>query len=159
MLFGFWPYSAADSGLFSLWARLVLISLLRFVFVMSWCSNLTLSLPIQNSCSRPPITTASASSSFFWQGLCNAVHTRIDAILLLSITQTNLTFVLAPLSLASLHPVCALTALQVLLDQSTKANSPLKGHERTVQYLQRLGKDQLPTGVCLSLECQSCHLR
>lgn len=31
-------------------------------------------------------------------------------------------------------------ALQVLLDQSTKANSPLKGHERTVQYLQRLGK-------------------
>lgn len=32
------------------------------------------------------------------------------------------------------------TALQVLLDQSTKANSPLKGHERTVQYLQRLGK-------------------
>uniref|UniRef100_A0AAZ3Q6N9 CNH domain-containing protein n=1 Tax=Oncorhynchus tshawytscha TaxID=74940 RepID=A0AAZ3Q6N9_ONCTS len=29
-------------------------------------------------------------------------------------------------------------ALQVLLDQSTKANSPLKGHERTVQYLQRL---------------------
>ncbi|MGH0149835.1 UNVERIFIED_CONTAM: hypothetical protein FKN15_035463 [Acipenser sinensis] len=29
--------------------------------------------------------------------------------------------------------------LQVLLDQSTKANSPLKGHERTVQYLQRLG--------------------
>uniref|UniRef100_A0A3Q1C7B8 CNH domain-containing protein n=1 Tax=Amphiprion ocellaris TaxID=80972 RepID=A0A3Q1C7B8_AMPOC len=34
-------------------------------------------------------------------------------------------------------------ALQVLLDQSTKANSPLKGHERTVQYLQRLGKNQL----------------
>lgn len=33
-------------------------------------------------------------------------------------------------------------ALQVLLDQSTKANSPLKGHERTVQYLQRLGKDR-----------------
>uniref|UniRef100_A0A8K9X5R3 CNH domain-containing protein n=1 Tax=Oncorhynchus mykiss TaxID=8022 RepID=A0A8K9X5R3_ONCMY len=31
-------------------------------------------------------------------------------------------------------------ALQVLLDQSTKANSPLKGHERTVQYLQRLGE-------------------
>lgn len=31
-------------------------------------------------------------------------------------------------------------ALQVLLDQSKKANSPLKGHERTVQYLQRLGK-------------------
>uniref|UniRef100_A0A8C5C9X5 CNH domain-containing protein n=1 Tax=Gadus morhua TaxID=8049 RepID=A0A8C5C9X5_GADMO len=31
-------------------------------------------------------------------------------------------------------------ALQVLLDQSTKANSPLKGHERTVQYLQRLGR-------------------
>ncbi|MGH0132321.1 UNVERIFIED_CONTAM: hypothetical protein FKN15_050530 [Acipenser sinensis] len=33
--------------------------------------------------------------------------------------------------------------LQVLLDQSTKANSPLKGHERTVQYLQRLGKPAL----------------
>ncbi|XP_052436541.1 vam6/Vps39-like protein isoform X2 [Carassius gibelio] len=34
-------------------------------------------------------------------------------------------------------------ALQVLLDQSTKANSPLKGHERTVQYLQRLGVENL----------------
>ncbi|XP_076002793.1 vam6/Vps39-like protein isoform X2 [Genypterus blacodes] len=34
-------------------------------------------------------------------------------------------------------------ALQVLLDQSTKANSPLKGHERTVQYLQRLGMENL----------------
>ncbi|GCC35802.1 hypothetical protein chiPu_0014290 [Chiloscyllium punctatum] len=34
-------------------------------------------------------------------------------------------------------------ALQVLLDQAKKANSPLKGHERTVQYLQRLGKDNL----------------
>ncbi|XP_026160392.1 vam6/Vps39-like protein isoform X2 [Mastacembelus armatus] len=34
-------------------------------------------------------------------------------------------------------------ALQVLLDQSTKANSPLKGHERTVQYLQRLGLENL----------------
>uniref|UniRef100_A0A7N6B584 CNH domain-containing protein n=1 Tax=Anabas testudineus TaxID=64144 RepID=A0A7N6B584_ANATE len=34
-------------------------------------------------------------------------------------------------------------ALQVLLDQSTKANSPLKGHERTVQYLQRLGSENL----------------
>uniref|UniRef100_A0A6Q2YXA1 CNH domain-containing protein n=1 Tax=Esox lucius TaxID=8010 RepID=A0A6Q2YXA1_ESOLU len=34
-------------------------------------------------------------------------------------------------------------ALQVLLDQSTKANSPLKGHERTVQYLQRLGESNL----------------
>uniref|UniRef100_A0A8C6L4Q0 VPS39 subunit of HOPS complex n=1 Tax=Nothobranchius furzeri TaxID=105023 RepID=A0A8C6L4Q0_NOTFU len=34
-------------------------------------------------------------------------------------------------------------ALQVLLDQSTKANSPLKGHERTVQYLQRLGAENL----------------
>ncbi|XP_058847250.1 vam6/Vps39-like protein isoform X1 [Acipenser ruthenus] len=33
--------------------------------------------------------------------------------------------------------------LQVLLDQSTKANSPLKGHERTVQYLQRLGVENL----------------
>ncbi|MEQ2168600.1 Vam6/Vps39-like protein, partial [Goodea atripinnis] len=31
----------------------------------------------------------------------------------------------------------------VLLDQSTKANSPLKGHERTVQYLQRLGAENL----------------
>uniref|UniRef100_A0A2K6JVP8 VPS39 subunit of HOPS complex n=1 Tax=Rhinopithecus bieti TaxID=61621 RepID=A0A2K6JVP8_RHIBE len=31
-------------------------------------------------------------------------------------------------------------ALQVLVDQSKKANSPLKGHERTVQYLQRLGE-------------------
>lgn len=34
-------------------------------------------------------------------------------------------------------------ALQVLVDQSKKANSPLKGHERTVQYLQRLGADNL----------------
>ncbi|XP_043929951.1 vam6/Vps39-like protein isoform X1 [Protopterus annectens] len=34
-------------------------------------------------------------------------------------------------------------ALQVLMDQSKKANSPLKGHERTVQYLQRLGKEHL----------------
>lgn len=33
-----------------------------------------------------------------------------------------------------------LKALQVLVDQSKKANSPLKGHERTVQYLQHLGK-------------------
>lgn len=32
-----------------------------------------------------------------------------------------------------------LKALQVLVDQSKKANSPLKGHERTVQYLQHLG--------------------
>lgn len=31
----------------------------------------------------------------------------------------------------------------MLLDQSTKANSPLKGHERTVQYLQRLGVENL----------------
>ncbi|KAM8921627.1 vam6/Vps39-like protein [Pelodytes ibericus] len=34
-------------------------------------------------------------------------------------------------------------ALQVLVDQSKKANSPLKGHERTVQYLQRLGEENL----------------
>ncbi|CAI5763932.1 Vps39 isoform X2 [Podarcis lilfordi] len=34
-------------------------------------------------------------------------------------------------------------ALQVLVDQSKKANSPLKGHERTVQYLQHLGTDNL----------------
>lgn len=41
------------------------------------------------------------------------------------------------------HGSCSpLPALQVLLDQSTKANSPLKGHERTVQYLQRLGEDK-----------------
>lgn len=33
-----------------------------------------------------------------------------------------------------------LKALQVLVDQSKKANSPLKGHERTVQYLQHLGE-------------------
>jgi len=26
------------------------------------------------------------------------------------------------------------------VDQSKKANSPLKGHERTVQYLQHLGE-------------------
>lgn len=26
------------------------------------------------------------------------------------------------------------------MDQSKKANSPLKGHERTVQYLQHLGE-------------------
>uniref|UniRef100_A0AAY4AFE2 CNH domain-containing protein n=1 Tax=Denticeps clupeoides TaxID=299321 RepID=A0AAY4AFE2_9TELE len=38
-------------------------------------------------------------------------------------------------------------ALQVLLDQSTKANSPLKGHERTVQYLQRLGEPPLPLRI------------
>ncbi|RXN24393.1 vam6 Vps39 [Labeo rohita] len=38
---------------------------------------------------------------------------------------------------------CDCPALQVLLDQSTKANSPLKGHERTVQYLQRLGVENL----------------
>ncbi|XP_042194191.1 vam6/Vps39-like protein isoform X2 [Callorhinchus milii] len=34
-------------------------------------------------------------------------------------------------------------ALLVLLDQATKANSPLKGHERTIQYLQQLGKESL----------------
>ncbi|XP_016892880.1 vam6/Vps39-like protein isoform X2 [Cynoglossus semilaevis] len=34
-------------------------------------------------------------------------------------------------------------ALQVLLEQSTKANSPLKGHERTVEYLQRLGVENM----------------
>uniref|UniRef100_A0A8C2RV26 CNH domain-containing protein n=1 Tax=Capra hircus TaxID=9925 RepID=A0A8C2RV26_CAPHI len=34
-------------------------------------------------------------------------------------------------------------ALQVLVDQSKKANSPLKGHERTVQYLQHLGTENL----------------
>ncbi|XP_040189096.1 vam6/Vps39-like protein [Rana temporaria] len=34
-------------------------------------------------------------------------------------------------------------ALAVLVDQSKKANSPLKGHERTVQYLQRLGSEKL----------------
>ncbi|XP_078466273.1 vam6/Vps39-like protein [Lampetra fluviatilis] len=34
-------------------------------------------------------------------------------------------------------------ALNVLLQQSQKANSPLKGHERTVQYLQRLGKENM----------------
>ncbi|KAM9291691.1 vam6/Vps39-like protein isoform 3-T3 [Morus bassanus] len=34
-------------------------------------------------------------------------------------------------------------ALQVLVDQSKKANSPLKGHERTVQYLQHLGVENL----------------
>ncbi|XP_018414768.1 PREDICTED: vam6/Vps39-like protein [Nanorana parkeri] len=34
-------------------------------------------------------------------------------------------------------------ALMVLVDQSKKANSPLKGHERTVQYLQRLGAEKL----------------
>ncbi|KAM4664640.1 vam6/Vps39-like protein isoform 2-T2 [Discoglossus pictus] len=35
-------------------------------------------------------------------------------------------------------------ALLVLVDQSKKANSPLKGHERTVQYLQRMGAENLP---------------
>ncbi|OCT68744.1 hypothetical protein XELAEV_18040032mg [Xenopus laevis] len=34
-------------------------------------------------------------------------------------------------------------ALQVLVDQSKKANSPLKGHERTVQYLQHLGEENI----------------
>ncbi|KAM4013849.1 vam6/Vps39-like protein [Anomaloglossus baeobatrachus] len=34
-------------------------------------------------------------------------------------------------------------ALMVLVDQSKKANSPLKGHERTVQYLQRLGSEKI----------------
>lgn len=52
------------------------------------------------------------------------------------------------LSLLFLKPVYTLAALQVLLDQSTKANSPLKGHERTVQYLQRLGKDQQLAQAC-----------
>lgn len=42
-------------------------------------------------------------------------------------------------------------ALQVLLDQSTKANSPLKGHERTVQYLQRLGKGTSPPDLLYCL--------
>uniref|UniRef100_A0A7N6A2E0 CNH domain-containing protein n=1 Tax=Anabas testudineus TaxID=64144 RepID=A0A7N6A2E0_ANATE len=42
----------------------------------------------------------------------------------------------------TIHPLFT-PALQVLLDQSTKANSPLKGHERTVQYLQRLGSENL----------------
>lgn len=44
-------------------------------------------------------------------------------------------------------------ALQVLLDQSTKANSPLKGHERTVQYLQRLGKGRWhqPPRICVTV--------
>lgn len=37
-------------------------------------------------------------------------------------------------------------ALQVLVDQSKKANSPLKGHERTVQYLQHLGKSSFRKG-------------
>lgn len=52
------------------------------------------------------------------------------------------------LLLLLLKPVYTLAALQVLLDQSTKANSPLKGHERTVQYLQRLGKDQQLAQAC-----------
>lgn len=39
MLFGF---LAEDSGLFSLWARLVLIGLLQFVHLMSCCSSLPL---------------------------------------------------------------------------------------------------------------------
>lgn len=52
------------------------------------------------------------------------------------------------LLLLFLKPVYTLAALQVLLDQSTKANSPLKGHERTVQYLQRLGKDQQLAQAC-----------
>uniref|UniRef100_A0A8C5RA41 VPS39 subunit of HOPS complex n=1 Tax=Leptobrachium leishanense TaxID=445787 RepID=A0A8C5RA41_9ANUR len=34
-------------------------------------------------------------------------------------------------------------ALQVLVEQSKKANSALKGHEGTVQYLQRLGSENL----------------
>lgn len=34
----------------------------------------------------------------------------------------------------------------MLVDQSKKANSPLKGHERTVQYLQRLGKSTFRKG-------------
>lgn len=67
--------------------------------------------------------------------------------------------------------VCSVTfsfsGLQVLLDQSTKANSPLKGHERTVQYLQRLGKPALSklqaprTGAMLKQRQSgrvSCHM-
>lgn len=71
---------------------------------------------------------------------------------LATFTQADVTFVLVPLLFTSryffLKPVYTLAALQVLLDQSTKANSPLKGHERTVQYLQRLGKDQQLAQAC-----------
>lgn len=41
-----------------------------------------------------------------------------------------------------------LKALQVLVDQSKKANSPLKGHERTVQYLQHLGECEGEHSFC-----------
>lgn len=71
-----------------------------------------------------------------------------------------------------------LKALQVLVDQSKKANSPLKGHERTVQYLQHLGECEGDHCFCegvtlvglkgystvlqLSRDCQAkgypCHL-
>lgn len=48
-------------------------------------------------------------------------------------------FMLEPIVTKALTSV-VLKALQVLVDQSKKANSPLKGHERTVQYLQHLGE-------------------
>lgn len=34
------------------------------------------------------------------------------------------------------------------MDQSKKANSPLKGHERTVQYLQHLGECEQEQYFC-----------
>lgn len=64
--------------------------------------------------------------------LCNVVHTRAERVTFRSHPSGQ------PHTFFFLHAA----ALQVLLDQSTKANSPLKGHERTVQYLQRLGADQ-----------------
>lgn len=87
--------------------------------------------------------------------LCNAAYSRVDDVVLLSITHIYPTFCsCSPFHsppFTPLHPDCPFTALQVLLDQSTKANSPLKGHERTVQYLQRLGKAQRPTQICFNL--------
>lgn len=80
--------------------------------------------------------------------LYNAVHTRVDAIL----HHSDLTQILLLLPSLFFNLPAPLEALQVLLEQSTKANSPLKGHERTVQYLQRLGKYHRPTRVCYSLE-------
>lgn len=69
--------------------------------------------------------------SLLTEVLCNAAQTRADYASRSSlILKLHFSFFFS----------CMSTALQVLLDQSTKANSPLKGHERTVQYLQRLGK-------------------
>jgi len=36
--------------------------------------------------------------------------------------------------------ILSISALNMLMNQAARPNSPLKGHDRTVQYLQHLGK-------------------